>query len=482
MSIVNGTSLTKIVKVRFLEGKNSREVLDFNLFLSPQDVWTGVILPTALGAKIETGDNSCVTPSDLFGNAAGVIRTDGTLPLNDFKNYTYTGASADNATMNSLDRTREGYMEVIEMGVVTNTTITGYIKHNAAGVPANCGALDAYDAGSAVAPTLAAAAGRFPAHLTSPVGGLFGRASLFNGANGTNLSFDATALDGWWAPALPGTLPYTESGNLGPNISLTAGIDTVSNVFVTGTPNVANTAGVVRAVWATSRDAVSAVFMRDAVANEFITDAGTLSKTDWVITMPTKKNHIGVGLGTPTRPFSNNFASATPTGACDAYSLGMWNREEGTLTAPPGVLLPSPRPPAQTAAGQVLCWEANVLEFGSTGLLGSNNNFKLLNGFDVFGSTTATTTGAAFATLSRRVLQGPNGWAFLGFGNVADATQTQQSITPVSTSLNGVADAVPRVHFGLPVIGAMFHNYTNNALGTSQFGGVLPHKYTRLIQ
>lgn len=38
MSIVNTTSLTKAVKVRFLEGKNGREVLDFNLFLSPTDV------------------------------------------------------------------------------------------------------------------------------------------------------------------------------------------------------------------------------------------------------------------------------------------------------------------------------------------------------------------------------------------------------------------------------------------------------------
>ena len=53
MSIVNTTSLTKIVKVRFLEGKNSREVLDFNLFLSPQDVWTGVVIPTAAGARLD---------------------------------------------------------------------------------------------------------------------------------------------------------------------------------------------------------------------------------------------------------------------------------------------------------------------------------------------------------------------------------------------------------------------------------------------
>ncbi len=36
-------SSAKAVKVRFLEGKNSREVLDFNLFLSKHDVWTAAI-------------------------------------------------------------------------------------------------------------------------------------------------------------------------------------------------------------------------------------------------------------------------------------------------------------------------------------------------------------------------------------------------------------------------------------------------------
>ena len=32
--------VAKVVKVRFLEGYNSREVIDFNLYLNPFDVWT----------------------------------------------------------------------------------------------------------------------------------------------------------------------------------------------------------------------------------------------------------------------------------------------------------------------------------------------------------------------------------------------------------------------------------------------------------
>ena len=45
MSVVNTTASMKAVKVRFREGKNSAEVLDFNVFLSPFDVWTASITP-----------------------------------------------------------------------------------------------------------------------------------------------------------------------------------------------------------------------------------------------------------------------------------------------------------------------------------------------------------------------------------------------------------------------------------------------------
>ena len=45
ISVVNTTSVAKAVKVRILEGKTSAEVLDFNLFLSPNDVWTAAIIP-----------------------------------------------------------------------------------------------------------------------------------------------------------------------------------------------------------------------------------------------------------------------------------------------------------------------------------------------------------------------------------------------------------------------------------------------------
>ena len=499
MSIVNTTSLTKLVKVRFLEGKNSQEVLDFNLFLSPQDVWTGVILPTATGAKIETGDNSCVTPSDLFGNAAGALRTVGSYNINDFKNFTYTTPTAD-SIYTSNDRTREGYIEVIEMGIITLASTAAFAKHSATtGIPNNCAALDAFDGSLGAPATAFANAGASPNVLAAPGGGLAGRASLINGANGTNYAYDVTAIDGWSnAPQ------YFAAGSLSP--SLTLGTSLVSNVFVTSTPTTTAapggpfSTGVVTSTWTTTQDAVSAIFMRNSVVNEFLTDASTISKTDWVVTMPTKRGTLlaatqAQATAGAVKPFSNIFdASAAGLGACDSYSFNAWNREEGTISAPQGTILPSPLPPTIIAAGQNLCWEANVVEFGTSGLLGSNNNTRLLNGFDVFTGTTATTTGAAFATLGRRVLQGPNGWAFLGFGATGTAPQAKQVLSPASSSLNGTADpaSVPpvapatiptgvRSTYGMPVIGTAFHNFTNTGVA-SAYGGVVPHKFTRDIR
>ena len=95
LSVVNSTASAKAVKVRFLEGKNSQEVLDFNLYLSAKDVWVAAIIPTAGGAGIYTPDKSCTMP---------VVSASRATPT-PFVNFAYTGSTADGAGT-SLDRTR----------------------------------------------------------------------------------------------------------------------------------------------------------------------------------------------------------------------------------------------------------------------------------------------------------------------------------------------------------------------------------------
>src|SRR2546423_15706671 len=63
LSVVNSTNSGKVVKVRFLEGRNSKEVLDFNLWRSPKDVWTAAVIPFGAGAGIVTAELSGTTPT-----------------------------------------------------------------------------------------------------------------------------------------------------------------------------------------------------------------------------------------------------------------------------------------------------------------------------------------------------------------------------------------------------------------------------------
>ncbi len=82
-------------------------MLDFNLFLSKFDVWTATVVATDDGAAMTSTDKSCILPNSLpaVGHA--------------FVNYAYIEDSDDGADQ-SLDRTREGYVEIIEMATFTS--------------------------------------------------------------------------------------------------------------------------------------------------------------------------------------------------------------------------------------------------------------------------------------------------------------------------------------------------------------------------
>ena len=116
--LTNTTDSVKAVKVRFLEYKNSDAVLDFNLYMSPKDVFAFAVIPDANGdgAAIITGDSSCTVPT--LGTAGGDFpgtateNADGsTTRVQPFSNYQYA-ADADS----SIERSLTGHVEVIEMG------------------------------------------------------------------------------------------------------------------------------------------------------------------------------------------------------------------------------------------------------------------------------------------------------------------------------------------------------------------------------
>jgi len=422
VSVVNTTSSVKVVKVRFREGKNSREVLDFNLYLSPNDVWTGAVIPSTVttGARLITGDVSCTNPAIP---AAGV----------DFRNYLYSGTNTDNAG-SGLDRTREGYLEMIEMGVLNPLAAPGSaaVHSSTTGVP-SCTGLR----GVTVANVASA--------IGAPTGGLMGTGTLINVSNGQDSGFNALALSNLTAAAI-----YADIGNDAPNLSAA---DPVSLV-VSGNRAYSST-------FATGRDAVSSVVMHSSVLNEFVLDTPTNSNTDWVLTFPTKQFYVGASAA---RPFTNAFTSA---GACESIGFTFYDREERSVT--PTDVDFSPLPPG--AAGSSVCWESTVLSIRNgvahttasgtaSGVLGSVNS-------------TAVSVNSTFQ----------NGWAALTFAGANSLLGIgAASGTTTNLATNATSQAAP-TFIGLPVVGFMVRTFNNGTLGNFQanYGSAFEHKYRQSI-
>lgn len=110
INLVNtDTKNGKIVKVRFRGAANSDDVLDFQVFMSPGDVWTADVSKDATTglASLNTKDNTCMLPEKAAGAGATTTFAFGTIRLDP----TLTGDALAAGT-------REGYVEIINMADV----------------------------------------------------------------------------------------------------------------------------------------------------------------------------------------------------------------------------------------------------------------------------------------------------------------------------------------------------------------------------
>ncbi len=401
VSVTNTTSVGKAVKVRFLEAMNSQEVLDFNLYLSPKDVWTAVVTSANDDgpAVLRTTDNSCTVPE---------IAAD--IP---FRNTQYLADS-----VNGVERTREGYVEIIEMGEVVDNPALGWITHDSSGVPANCAAVRArWAAGGAWAtnPTL---------DLGVPGGGMYGYGVLINVADGTDATYDAIALDDFSS-----TILHTNPGSILPSLD---SADPVADI-ISGNQ-------IIEAFFDEGIDAVSALFMHDRIANDYVLAPEIAAGTDWVVNFPTKRFYTNLsfvaGISTFRAPFTTGWNRNTSR-ACEPFGITYYDREE---RAEVGELDFSPLPAELVDA---LCWEANVVTFNDSDVLYSERvrtNLPVI--FD-------------------------NGWAEFDFTGAG-----RQLVDLDGTVFNG-----------LPVVGFAVQRYFNGDVGglLSHYAGLVNHKGTRSI-
>ena len=426
LTVVNTTAAGKAVKVRFLEAYDSREVLDFNLYLSPHDVWTAGVVPVGQGAGVWTNDNSCTVPTVPTGGAANA--------------YPFQTSAFDGGVLptdggpTDVTRTLEGYVELIEMGTVTNTTNNSLkaITHNN-GVPSNCGQVYgawnggywASDASIDIGPS---------------TGGLFGSGAIVNVAEGVISGYNADAIDQFYT-ANDLITHHTAPGSLSPSIA--SATSTTSYVFAPSPTS--STPTLITTTYAAGVDAVSSLFMADAIYNEYWTSGGTAANSEWVVTFPTKRFYVDPASATGgLSPFDVLFTSKNGGTSCASIGISSYDREE---KSPAGSINFSPAP----VYGNALCYEAQVVTFnqgkGASVVLGSN-------------LTANINTGAN------------NGWVQIDLYGKSPANH----ILPASYTINS-----SNVFRGLPVTGFWVAELVNGNVGgvLSNYSALFRHKLHR---
>ncbi len=430
LSVVNTTEDVKAVKVRFLEGKNSRECLDFNLYLSPYDVWVAQLKATPSSVVGHVGENSVVLTTPDTSCTVPSISGQEFLPYGYDPQDNANPADGYDRQGTDLSRCTEGHFEIIEMGTVLGGDAAA-ATHTGSGSPASC---------ATIVGNWVPGVGKWLADPTINMdapdgsGGLFGSTTLVSVNDGVAMTYNADAIQSYST-----LLQHTSPGDTIP--SIITGNDFQSIVFYNGVA--------VTTDWLTnSAQAISALYMHENVYNEYVIDNDLNAETEWVLTFPTKFAYVDAvnSIGpVPYEPYTRSLA-ANGTGACEPYAVtGVYNREEATT--PLGNVIPSPRPPGQV--GAALCWETNVLEFhdaldvfGSSKIFGSNHNTAFNPGFS-------------------------EGWTSLTFSQSTNDNLTGTTYT------------------GLPVTGFSAQKFQNGALpsGTlANFAGLFTHRFAKNIQ
>ena len=474
INLANATKDHKAVKVRIVEAQNSQEVLDFNLYLSPQDHFSFAISEapesvvddgsggtfTVGGAKMATGDRSCTSPA--IPEAGEPFRT---FLFKDDEN-------------NSVTRTQVGYIEVIEMGqldpnatpvidkagIANGTAINAAaaITHDTNGVPANCDIVNFAWGSDGVwyaesRNTNLTGESEFLANWSG--GGLYGYATVINVPQGAAFGYDAIAIADHVADGAAGYAMHYEPGDIRPNFTDSA-MDTAAIVSVNGQAVTLDYSGDYPSTGVERIQAMNATIMATELYNDYVTDPAIDATTDWLLTFPTKAFHVN---GTePIQPFSQQWVGNS---ACEPAALYSVDREESQPAEPPAPgpsgpdfspAPPTPPDPAPSNNDVPLCYESTIIQFATESAAGTSQVAVGVNSF----------------------LEADNGWAVISFDpdHIASTLAKCDIDGDESANLDAkepctrTIDAGDGQLIGLPVVGFAVQKYVN---GNADGSGVL---------
>ncbi len=344
ITIGNDSGRGKAVRVRFSEGRNGRTVLAFNLYLAPRDVWSGAIFqsPSSEAAALLTDDDSCTFP--LLKTSTLVQQLPDGRRYIAFFDYAYGyRTSPEDAGPDGLGRTREGYIEAIEMGSIeTGSTLATAVSPGADGTPKDCSSLEErWNGGDwSTNPNL---------DLANPTGGLYGGLMVVNVAAGTLFSVPATAIEDFrvdprdeprgstssvvlhrmpieQAPLLSDAVTDPVLGTAAADVDL--GGRNIHVEYPSGSRGI---------------DAVTAVLMSSTVAGDYVLEAAAGASTEWILTMPTRRFYVDEAIvgSSAIAPFTRVYPkSGAESSACMAVPYVAYGRNaRQSSAADPQILL-----------------------------------------------------------------------------------------------------------------------------------------------
>ena len=389
LHVVNTDSVNgKAVKVRFRGAANSDDVMDFQVFMSPGDVWTAAVTAGADGiAQVQTADNTCTVPS---------------LGFNTPQAFTTSRLNPNHTDEAKASGTREGYVEIFNMadipsdkiytvdGKTAQSALFTAIKHVNAVAPCSV-------AGSTAQTTLTDIAlenyvlesDAANVGFNTPTGGLMGDWYIINVPETTTFSGAATAVQ-----AVGGTgrgnfvhFPQIDTSVSAASIDQFTADPLLQDVSFAGqvanydfpdlsTPYTSNltidatgTAG--------QAQALATALATKSVVNEYMVGGDANFSTDWVFSSPTRRYAAAVDYTGKQVLFNtavnthytaaNTSLNATTLQACVTPGGAMkgYSREEDTQST--FVISPD--------TALKLCGETSVLSFG----VGTTAPTKVLN-------------------------------------------------------------------------------------------------------
>lgn len=488
LSVVNTDPTNgKAVKIRFRGNSNSDDVLDFQIYMSPNDVWNGVVTKNATTgiAEFTTTDNSCTLPTLTKSVAQPFI----------------TGRLPSYATATELaNHTAEGYVEIFNMADIppntTTTSLFASILHSA-GVPRNCQAAALQTA------TLVDATSEVDAvskGFMSPTTGLFGNWTIINVAQTTTFSGSMTAIRATTAGGVDATGTYVvfpqsataastgstavlgatadplfigvgSGGGYSTSMASTGvGAGQIATAAITAAfydlpdmstpytlPAAAAIAGASTSPLAQAFNLTSALAVQ-SVSNEYSTDTTVNASTDWAFSMPTRRYSVAASYGTSAAA-AVRFYSAVAANDGTNGGAGDRNFFYSTNTSLSGDRI------CVSASGQAFFdREESSRTSGAVFSPGSVANFRFC------GETNVTVFGGAASVLGSVGPQSTGASAFSsGWGVVRTPNATLDS---VAASAN----------VGLPIMGSAFIKLTNAAAsaGTSgTYGITSDHRFVK---